>query len=347
FGDLFDVRIESVGFLIDTGSAAEQQLRCIAESTGGGYTTVGSADALVAKLGEVTEELLDWNPPLTLNGALDQSMAIPFPLTPKADWVTDEPGKIAVGSFASILMPGETRWYEFDLWEREAAWIWVDLEWPPGLEAGGHLETIVLDSAGNRIEAPVGREGPPLRTALPGTDSPMTGALVPPPMPGWSSQATYLVGLHWDAPPAVFLGSLSVGVEVLNGDPVQYLSRTEVQGSLDPADAPALPTGGTAENGPDWKGGLFRGPLASGETRWYRFDLERGDEMNTFAFFPGDRFVGDGTSGEFSVELTDLEGTPVGSAFPGEWPQMSEVFGGERHQATVSGTLTTEQYPLL
>ncbi|NNC93385.1 MAG: hypothetical protein HKN80_12930 [Acidimicrobiia bacterium] len=26
---------------------------------------------------------------------------------------------------------------------------------------------------------------------------------------------------------------------------------------------------------------------------------------------------------------------------------MSEVFGGERHQATVSGTLTTEQYPLL
>ena len=52
YGDLFDVRIESVGFLIDSGSAAEQQLRCIAESTGGDYTTVARADELVARLGD-------------------------------------------------------------------------------------------------------------------------------------------------------------------------------------------------------------------------------------------------------------------------------------------------------
>ena len=97
YGDLFDVRIESVGFLIDTGSAAEQQLRCIAESTGGDYTTVGSANALAARLGEVTDELLNWRPPMTLNGALDQLEAPDFLLAPKADWLTDEPGKIAVG----------------------------------------------------------------------------------------------------------------------------------------------------------------------------------------------------------------------------------------------------------
>lgn len=34
YGDAIDVRIKSIGFLIDTGSAAEQQLRCIAESSG-------------------------------------------------------------------------------------------------------------------------------------------------------------------------------------------------------------------------------------------------------------------------------------------------------------------------
>jgi len=345
YGDLFDVRIESVGFLIDAGSAAEQQLRCIAESTGGRYTTVGSADALVARLGEVTQEILDWRPPMTLNGALDRLAAPRFPLPAKADWVTDEPGKIAVGRFASILMPGETRWYQLDLWERESAWIWADLEWPPGLEAGGHFETIVLDSEGNRVEASVGHGGYPLRAELPNPDSPTTAAAVPGPIQGWPSQASYLVGLHWDAPPEVFLGSLYITVEVLNGDPLMYLARTELQGSLDPTGAPVLLLAGSEENGDGWRGGEFRGSLTSGETRWYRTDLERGEIMNTFAFFPGDRFVGDGAEGEFSVELTDLDGNPVGRAFD-EWPQMSKAFGEERPQATVSGTTSFDPDPV-
>jgi Ca-activated chloride channel family protein len=136
FGDLLDVRIESVGFLVGSGSAAEQQLRCIADVTGGHYTSVNEPNALVASLGEVTDELLDWRPPLTLNGALDQVAAPAIPLSPKADWVTDEPGKIAVlNSFRGILMPGETRWYQLDLWERESFWVWSDLEWPHDLEA--------------------------------------------------------------------------------------------------------------------------------------------------------------------------------------------------------------------
>lgn len=345
YGDLFDVRIESVGFLIDTGSAAEQQLRCIAESTGGRYTTVGSADALVARLGEVTEELLDWRPPMTLNGALDQLAAPAFPLVAKPDWPTDEPGKIAVGRFASILMPGETRWYQLDLWERESAWIWSDLEWPPGLDAGGHFETIILDSEGSRVEANVGHGGYPLRTELPGTGSPMSAAAIQGPEQGWPAQASYLVGLHWDAPPEVFLGSLFVTVEVLNGDANRYLTRTELQGSLDPADAPVLPLAATADNGDGWRGGEYRGGLAPGETRWYRLDLARGEVMNTFAVFPGDRFVGDGVEGEFSVVMTDLEGNPVGRAFD-EWPQMSQAFGDERRQATVSGTTSFDADPL-
>jgi Ca-activated chloride channel family protein len=342
YGDLFDVRIESVGFLIDTGSAAEQQLRCIAESTGGTYTTVGSANALAARLGEVTDELLTWRPPMTLNGALDWLTAAEFPLAPKADWVTDEPGKIAVGQFGGILMPGETRWYQLDLWERESAWIWSDLEWPPGLDAGGAFETIILDSDGNRVETPVGHGEHPLRTELPGSDSPMTGAAIQT-EEGWPAQARYLVGLHWDAPAEVFLGSLHVAVEVLN-DPMSYGARTELEGALDPAQAPEL-TDGLTEEEDGWRGGQFRGPLASGETRWYRMDLERGEVMNAFAIFPGDRYVGRDAEGEFSIELADLEGTPVGRAFD-EWPQMSQSFGTDRHQATVSGTTSFDPDPV-
>ena len=282
---------------------------------------------------------------MTLNGALDQQEAPRFPLVAKADWATDEPGKISVGSFGSVLMPGETRWYRLDLWERETAWIWGDLWWPPGLEAGGHFETIILDSDGNRVEAPVGHGEYPLRSDLPGVSSPMTGAAIQGPKQGWSSAATYLVGLRWDAPSQVFLGSLNIGVEVLNGDPVRYLARTELQGSLDPGQAPVLPLTGRAENGSGWRGGEFRGRLTSGETRWYRLDLERGEVMNAFALFPGDRFVGEGTEGEFSIVLTDADGRTVGSAFD-EWPQMTQSFGAERHQATVSGTTSFDRDPV-
>ena len=337
FGDHLDVRIESVGFLIDSGSAAEQQLRCIAEVTGGRYTSVDEPNALVARLGEVTDELLDWRPPLTINGALDQAAAPAIPLSPKADWVTDEPGKIAVSNFSGILMPGETRWYQLDLWERESVWVWSDLGWPSDLEAGGVFETLILDPAGNRVEVPVGHGGIPLQVELPGTESPMVGTAIADPRQGWPAQASYLVGFHWDAPPEVFLGSLNIGVEVLNGDVQRYLSRTEIEGAVDPADAPALPLTGSEENGPEWRGGEFRSPLASGETRWYRLDIGNVAELNAFATFPGDRFVGEETEGQFSVALTDTEGDPIGRAFD-EWPQMSQTFGSDRHQATVSAT---------
>jgi hypothetical protein len=345
FGDLLDVRIESIGFLLDTGSAAEQQLRCIADVTGGEYRSVDVAGELVARLGEVADTLAEWRPPPTLHGALDPTSAPLIPLTPKADWVSDEPGKIAVQNFTGIIMPGEIRWYQLDLWEWEAAWVWTDLEWPADLEAGGYLEIIILDENGNRVETEVGRGGYPLRTELPGTDSPMAGAAIAGPQQGWSAEASYLVGLHWDAAAEVFLGSLRVGVEVLNSDTGRYLARTEVAGALDPAAAPVLQLAGMAENGPNWRGGEFRGPLAPGETRWYRLNMERGEAMNAFALFPGDRYVGQGSTGEFTMVLTDLDGNPVGRAFD-EPPRLSQAFGTDRHQATVSGTTAGDPDPL-
>ena len=341
--DLFDVRIESVGFLVDTGSAAEQQLRCIADVTGGGYTTVDDANALVARLGEVTEAILNWRPPITLNGALDPLEAPEFPLTAKADWVTDEPGKIAVGRYGSILMPGETRWYSVDLWEGEAVWIWSELTWPQTLTVAGHLETIILDPEGNRVEASVGHGQIPLRTELPGTGFATVSATIRN-QEGWVPAASYLVGLHWDAPSEVVLGSVLVTVEVLNGDVLSYTGRTVIEGALDPADAPVLHLTGSPQSGPDWRGGVFRAPLASGETRWYRLDMERGETMNTFALFPGDRFVGTGTEGEFTIVLTDLEGNPVGRAHE-ERPQLSQTFGVDRHQVTVSGSTSWDPDP--
>jgi hypothetical protein len=173
----------------------------------------------------------------------------------------------------------------------------------------------------------------------------MTGAAPADRQQGWPSQDSYLIGFHWDAPAEVFLGSLNITVEVLNGDVQRYLARTEIEGSLEPADAPELPLAGLAENGPEWRGGQFRGPLAAGETRWYRLDTERGETINAFATFPGDRFVGEGTEGEFSMVLSDRDGNRVGEPFH-DRPQLSQAFGSDRHQATVSGTASMGSDPL-
>jgi hypothetical protein len=136
-----------------------------------------------------------------------------------------------------------------------------------------------------------------------------------------------------------------VTVEVLAEDARRYLARTNIEGTLDPTKAPELPLAGLTENGPEWRGGEFAGPLTSGESRWYRMELMRGEVMNVFALFPGDRFVGEGTEGEFSIVLTDLDGDTVGRAFEST-PQMGQTFGDERHQATVSGTTSYDDDPL-
>ncbi len=324
YGEAFDVRIESVGFLVGTGSAAEQQLRCIAEVTGGGYSTVEDANALVAALEGVADTLADWRPPLTLNGALMQLEAPEIPIAAKSDWVTDEPGRIGRTEVGSIIMPGETRWWRVDLWEWESFWVFGELGLPPGQDLGGSVEVVILDGDGNRVDAPIpGLEAPTIGAGLQGIQ-------------GLPAAGTYLIGMHWDAPTEVVLGSLHMTIEVLN-DPMRYLARTEIDGALDPTDAAQLELATNQENGPRWRGRQFRTALASGETRWFRLDMERGDIMNVHALFPGDRWVGDGVSGEFSIVLTDEGGNPVGQAFD-EWPQMTQGFGGERHQATVSAT---------
>ncbi|MEE9299249.1 MAG: VWA domain-containing protein [Acidimicrobiia bacterium] len=340
FGAAFDVRIESVGFLIDTGSAAEQQLRCIAEVSGGGYRTVGRADELVAKLGEVATGILDWQPPMTLNGALEQIAAPEVPLELIADWLAKETPAVAQGRFVSLLMPGETRWFRFDLWENEKLWAFAELTWPPGVEATGQFEAIIIDPTGIRSGKPP-HPGAEQRVTVeePGQ---MIGVINDDPPQGYPPAGTYLLGFHWDAPAEVFLGSVFVSAAIVAVDPSL---GERIEGALDPEDAPVLELEPFAENGPDWEGGWFRGPIAAGETRWYRLEMDRGEVMNVFALFPWNRVVGAGTEGEFGVELLDLEGNPVGGPF-NEWPQMRQAFGDDRHQARVSGTTSLDPNPV-
>ncbi len=132
FGDRIDVRIESIGFLIDTGSAAEQQLRCIAEASGGSYRPVGRADELIHRLGEVATVVIDWNPSMSLNGAIEQSLAPVMPVALIADWFTEVPPTVARGRYVSLIMPGEIRWFSIDTWHGETLWIWADLEGAQG-----------------------------------------------------------------------------------------------------------------------------------------------------------------------------------------------------------------------
>jgi Ca-activated chloride channel family protein len=340
FGAAFDVRIESVGFLIDTGSAAEQQLRCIAEVTGGEYRPAGRAEDLVARLGEVATEVLDWRPPRALDGALDQTQATHVSLDLIPDWLSEEPPTVARGRYAGLLMPGETRWFQTDLWEAERMWVWADLGWPPGLEVTGDFKAIIIDPAGNRVETPI--EGSNQSITLPATESPMLGVTVTDPPQGYPPAGTYLVGFHWDAPAEVFLGSVFFEIDMVVGrDTLPAL----IEGSLDPAAAPVLELTANPENEATWKGALFRGPIASGETRWYRLDLERGEVMNVLALFPAHRVVGFGTEGEFAVLLTDTEGTAVGGPLH-EWPQMRQAFGPGHDQARVSGTTSLDPNPL-
>jgi hypothetical protein len=158
-------------------------------------------------------------------------------------------------------------------------------------------------------------------------------------------EASYLIGIHWDAPSEVFLGSLNITIEVLNGDVLAYTGRTVLEGTLDPADAPVLPLDGTYQDAPDWRGQVFRAPLASGETRWYRLEMERGETMNAVARFPANRFEGADTEGEFTIVLTDLEGRPVGGTLD-ERPHLSQSFGQTRHQAVVGGTTSSDPDPV-
>lgn len=333
FGEAIDVRIESVGFLVDSGSAAEQQLRCIADSSGGTYRTVGLADELVAALGEVATDALKWAPPIWLNGGLEQALAPDVPLTVIPDWFAQEqPTTAHSGDLMTVIMPGETRWFLVDTWVGEGFATFAEFNLPPGSEVSGALEAIIIAPDGSRTEAAIG--GTPTRTDLvPGNDAFVAAQNVDPPGGGNRADGPHLVGFHWDAPDGSILASLRYQIEV-SGD-YRDGDRLVLEGSLDPESAPTLDLTAFEENGPTWRGDSYYGPITAGETRWYRVNPEGRGELNVFATFPADRTVGTGLAGLFTVEIRNGDGESVGIPFDAT-PQTQARFGDTIHQAEVS-----------
>jgi len=352
FGEAFDVRIESVGFLVGTGSAAEQQLRCISDVTGGTYRAVEEANELVAALGEVGAQVAGWRPPTVLDGALQQALAPELPLAPADEALLAQDSRWRVQStYRSLLMPGETRWWQFDLWDGEEVTVGGTLFWPAGIDASGTLEAILIDPAGNRVGFD-----------RPGFYDMRAEIAVPTPIAGVTTSAglaheqptgpplrgTYLLGYRWEAEPEVFLGELELLVEIQQfGDAEGAVSWT---GALDPADTTVLALEPYPEAGQDLShtyltgSRVLRGPIGSGETRWYRLDVEPGEGTNVFVTFPADRLVGGDAKGVFSLQLTTLDGAPVGSPHDEAPLEQAEV-DGEDFQVRVSFT-TANEYAL-
>jgi hypothetical protein len=353
FGEAFDVRIESVGFLVGTGSAAEQQLRCISDVTGGSYRAVEEANELVAALGEVGEQVAGWRPALVLDGALEQSLApeLPLALADEA-LLAEDPRWRAQSTYRSLLMPGETRWWQFDLWEGEEVTVGGTLFWPAGIDASGTLEAILLDPEGNRV----GFDRPgfyDMSTEI-GGSTPIAGIITSPVLAAQQPTGplplggTYLLGYRWEAEPEVFLGELELLVEVQQFGEVER--AIPQAGALDAAEAASLalepyPAAGQDLSRPYRTGrGVFRVPMASGEARWLRLDMEPGEAASVFATFPADRLVGGDAEGAFSVRLTTVDGSPVGMP-TAQAPDGEAQFGVEAFQARVSSTTGMEPDP--
>ncbi len=168
----------------------------------------------------------------------------------------------------------------------------------------------------------------------------MLGVTPEDPPRGQRTSSTYLLGFHWDAPGGVSLGSLHLDVELLAPDAVTRV----LEGSLDPATATVLPLEPTGDSAQGALGPVFWGPIAAGETRWYRVDTRPGDLWVT-ALFPWSRVDGIGLEGEFRMEMRNLDGEMIGRVNP-EVPQLSQDFGALRYQAQVSGTTVWDSDPL-
>jgi len=62
--------------------------------------------------------------------------------------------------YVSVIMPGETRWFQVDIWRNESFWAWANLEGSPGTEVAGDFEVVIVDPSGERVEtAPSGVAG--------------------------------------------------------------------------------------------------------------------------------------------------------------------------------------------
>ncbi|MBT8216936.1 MAG: VWA domain-containing protein [Acidimicrobiia bacterium] len=131
----YEMRVETVGFFLEDDPARDQ-LRCIAESTGGSFREVGSLGPLVAELGAIVREAVPdaGSFHLPVRGSTEPATGISLPLSEDRG-VTSEWLEYS-GFFESRISAGETVWFTVDVEEGRGLGVHgahiSDLEWLPG-----------------------------------------------------------------------------------------------------------------------------------------------------------------------------------------------------------------------
>jgi Ca-activated chloride channel family protein len=350
-----DLRVETVGFLIEAGSRAESQLRCIAEATGGSYRTVAEAGELAGALSRVVGEAVGGPvyPRVILDGALIRVQApVVDLLEPDAATLAEAPEQRGMGSFLSLILPGETRWWKVELQADE--WMEVnghllrpaDLELAEG-EAfeltvlGPDLEVAGFDAFGRRpirVDIYDPEIADDVWASMEGVDEVSGGPRIAPKKAG-----TYYIGFTWEAPTGTALGEVAFGVHVRQ-------RGAFVLGSLVPESAPLLvtqPYAGPAEPRDRTyrtREGGYESAVRPGETLWYAIELAAGEDVIVAAGFPQLGPAGREKTGEFGVELYDPAGQAVGQAHELLGPERIAMASGVP-EALVSSTSEMRQGP--
>ncbi|MCJ7725153.1 MAG: hypothetical protein MUP76_02020, partial [Acidimicrobiia bacterium] len=149
-----NVRVHTVGLFL-TDPAAEQQLQCIADATGGEFRRVDSLIDLVRDLTGIATQSFAEGPgrilPVVI-GSLERMTAPVLSLEPPQD-----PGWQALSAGAvSTIATGETRWFAVDV-EESGSWqlqFSAELPWQLEPEDGEYFEVEIYDATGTPIGSP-------------------------------------------------------------------------------------------------------------------------------------------------------------------------------------------------
>ncbi|MGI9648212.1 MAG: vWA domain-containing protein [Acidimicrobiia bacterium] len=140
----FSLRVETVGFFLEDDPAREQ-LRCIAESTGGSFREVGSIASLSSELGSIVQHAIPevGNFHLPIAGGIDPASATPFRVAPSIGETADF---IEAGFYESSLEAGETRWFSVEVGEGHGLFVTGAHASPvPDATPDERIEILILD----------------------------------------------------------------------------------------------------------------------------------------------------------------------------------------------------------
>ena len=247
------VRIETVGLVLDDAGAADQ-LRCIADATGGTYHDIGSIDVLARELEGITEAAVE-GPMGLLLGGLTKAQATALhtccggtvaPADAEDTFLAES------GVYRIPIRQGQTLWFSLGLPGLQASDFSAALALPEDVTPEGYLEIRVLNEADEEVAGDREGFGPrrslisesPAVWATMNDVSEFTGGGPPSMLPG-----TYYVTITWDAPAAAIAGEVELMVETLEatGEYAEFI--IESRSTIEPSQEAATST--TAEPAPD------------------------------------------------------------------------------------------------